>query len=265
LKTITSRHNPIVGRFRSAADEPDPSGAQLLLDGVHLVRDAFESGLAFEVIAIASSRLKSDSEEGRLATMLDSEGLDVVETSDEVFAALSPVKTPSGIAAIASRRPIDAAALSSANNAFLLVVADVQEPGNVGAVLRAAEAGGVTGAFICGSSAHPFSWKAIRGSMGSALRLPIVAGLSIDAALECLARAGVRVVAAIPRGGEDPDTVEWRGKVALLLGGEGSGLDMGVLTQCETTVSIPMSPRVESLNIATAAAVLVYAARRART
>jgi TrmH family RNA methyltransferase len=265
LKTITSRHNPIVGRFRAMADEPDPSGAHVLLDGVHLVRDAFDSGLAFEVVAIASSRLKSGSEEGRLATMLESEGLDVLETSDEVFAALSPVKTPSGIAAIASRRPIGAAALSSANNAFLLVVADVQEPGNVGAVLRAAEAGGVTGAFVCGSSAHPFSWKAIRGSMGSALRLPIVAGLSTDATLDCLTKAGVRLIAALPRGGEDPDTIEWRGKVALVLGGEGSGLDMGVLTQCETTVSIPMSPRVESLNVATAAAVLVYAARRART
>jgi TrmH family RNA methyltransferase len=264
VKTITSRHNPIVGRFRSMADAPDPGGAHLLLDGAHLVRDAHNSGLAFEIVAVASSSLRSGSEEGRLATTLAHAGIDVIETADEVFHALSPVKTPSGIAAIVARRPIDAADVCAPDRAFILMVVDVQEPGNVGALLRAAEAGGVTGAFVCGSSAHPFSWKAVRGSMGSALRLPVVAGMSTETALAHLQDAGVRAIAAIPRGGEDPDTVDWHGKIALVMGGEGEGLDIGVLSQCDTTVSIPMASTVDSLNVATAAAVLVYAARRAR-
>lgn len=264
MKTITSRHNPIVARFRSLADEPDPTSTHLLLDGAHLVRDARTSELFFDVVAIASSKLRSSSEEGRLAQVLAGEGVEVVEAADDVFDALSPVRTPSGIAAIVDRRPSDPAAMCARDDAFVLVAIDVQEPGNVGALLRSAEAGGVTGAFVCGASAHPFSWKAVRGSMGSALRLPIVSSANTDAVLGCLRDAGIRLVATIPRGGDDPDAMDWRGRVAIILGGEGPGLPMGVLAQCDASVSIPMAKNVESLNVAVAAAILVYAARRSR-
>ena len=87
----------------------------------------------------------------------------------------------------------------------MLAAVDVQDPGNVGALIRAAEAGGATGAFVCGASASPFSWKALRGSMGSALRLPVVAGMTADAVMNCMAEAGLRMIAAVPRGGENPD------------------------------------------------------------
>jgi tRNA G18 (ribose-2'-O)-methylase SpoU len=82
--------------------------------------------------------------------------------------------------------------------------------------------------------------------------------------MECLKRAGIRCVAAVPRGGEDPDAVDWQGKVALLLGGEGAGLPDAVARECDALVSIPMVARVESLNVAAAGAILVYAARRQR-
>jgi RNA methyltransferase, TrmH family len=264
VKTIRSRHNPIVGRFRAMADTPDPAGTQLLLDGAHLVRDARRSGLAFDIVAIASSSLHSSSEESLLAQAFASEGVEVIEASDDVFDALSPVRTPSGIAAIVNRQASDADAMVSRHDAFILVAMDVQEPGNVGALLRSAEAAGVTGAFICGASANPFSWKAVRGSMGSALRLPIVSSAHTESVLTCLRDAGTRLVATIPRGGDDPDTVDWHGKVAIVLGGEGPGLPMGVLAQCDASVSIPMARNVESLNVAVAAAILVYAARRSR-
>src|SRR5262245_48249507 len=122
------------------ADSPDAGGAHVLLDGAHLVRDARTSGLAFEVVAIASSSLRAENEEGRLAKMLAHEGVEVVEASDGVFDALSPVRTPSGIAAIVARRAIDPVAVCSRPDAFLLAAVDIQEPGNVGALLRAAEA-----------------------------------------------------------------------------------------------------------------------------
>jgi tRNA G18 (ribose-2'-O)-methylase SpoU len=82
--------------------------------------------------------------------------------------------------------------------------------------------------------------------------------------LGCLRDAGIRLVATIPRGGDDPDAMDWRGRVAIVLGGEGPGLPMGVLAQCDASVSIPMAKNVESLNVAVAAAILVYAARRSR-
>jgi TrmH family RNA methyltransferase len=147
---------------------------------------------------------------------------------------------------------------------LLLVAIDVQDPGNVGALVRTAEAGGMSGMFVTGASANPFSWKAIRGSMGSTLRLPVVSGMPTASVLTCLRSGGIRTIGAVPRGGEDPDAIDWRGKVALIVGGEGAGLPDDVTSNCDARVSIPMAARVESLNVAAAGAILIYAARRQR-
>jgi RNA methyltransferase, TrmH family len=264
MKHVSSRQNPIVAAFRTLADEPDPTGTRLLLDGAHLVSDARASGLQFEAVAVAASKLTTQTEEGLLAQRLEREGIDVVEASDAVFDALSPVKSPSGIVAIAGRKSATAAEICAGPSAFILAAMDVQEPGNVGALLRAAEAGGVTGAFVCGASASPFSWKALRGSMGSVLRLPIVSGLTTHQAMTTMRKCGVRMVAAVPRGGQDPDAIDWHGRVALLIGGEGPGLTDEAIALCDGRVTIPMAGSVESLNVAVAGAILVYAARRQR-
>ena len=264
MRSITSRQNPIVARFRALADSADSTGARVLLDGVHLVRDAHESGHSFELAAVSSSRMASVTEEGRVAQMLERSGVEVVQAPDAVFAAMSPVRTPSGLIAIATRHPASAEDVCSVSNALVLVAIDVQDPGNVGALVRTAEAGGMSGMFVTGASANPFSWKAIRGSMGSTLRLPVVGGMPTASVLTCLRSGGIRSIAAVPRGGEDPDAIDWRGKVALIVGGEGAGLSGEVTSHCDALVSIPMAARVESLNVATAGAVLIYAARRAR-
>ena len=264
MKHVSSRQNPIVAAFRTLADEPDPTGARLLLDGAHLVSDARASGLQFEAVAVAASKLTTQTEEGLLAQRLEREGIDVVEASDSVFDALSPVKSPSGIVAIAGRKSATAAEICAGPDAFILAAMDVQEPGNVGALLRAAEAGGVTGAFVCGASANPFSWKALRGSMGSVLRLPIVSGMTTHQAMTAIRKCGVRMVAAVPRGGQDPDAIDWHGRIALLIGGEGPGLTDEAIALCDGRVTIPMAGSVESLNVAVAGAILVYAARRQR-
>ena len=96
------------------------------------------------------------------------------------------MRTPSGIVAIAGRKEVTAAEICAPPDALRSGRVDVQDPGNVGALLRAAEAGGVTGAFVCGVSANPFSWKALRGSMGSALRLPIVGGMTTHQAMTAM-------------------------------------------------------------------------------
>jgi TrmH family RNA methyltransferase len=261
MKTISSRQNPIVRAFRDLADRPDPSGSRLLLDGAHLVREA-DASLELEVVAVAASRVAERTEEGGLARSLERRGVDVLALSDAAFAAVSPVTTRSGIVAIARRQPVSATLICKRADAFVLVIADVQDPGNLGSLLRVAEAGGVTGALVCAGSANPFSWKALRGSMGSALRLPVAAGVDVDSALGCLKTFGVRTVAAVPREGRAPDAIAWSGKLALLVGGEGPGLSEHVVGQCDTRVSIPMTPPVESLNVAVAGAILIYAARR---
>src|SRR5512134_476269 len=104
MRSITSRQNPLVARFRTLADAADITGARVLLDGVHLVRDAQESGHTFEVAAVSSSRMATDTEEGRVAQALERSGVEVVQAPDAVFTAMSPVRTPSGLVAIATRR-----------------------------------------------------------------------------------------------------------------------------------------------------------------
>jgi TrmH family RNA methyltransferase len=264
MKTISSRQNPVVRVFRELAKDPDPTGERVLLDGAHLVRDAQTSGAEFEVLVVAASRLASETEEAELVRTLEGAGVDVIAADDRTFAALSPVKTPSGIAAIVRRKVSAPAIICGHPHAFVLAAVDVQDPGNVGALLRVAEAGGATGAFVCGHSANPFSWKALRGSMGSALRIPIIAGMTPDAVVTCMTTAGLRLVAAVPRGGEHPDEIDWRGQTGLLLGGEGPGLSDDLGARADARVTIPMASTVESLNVAVAGALLVYAARRQR-
>jgi TrmH family RNA methyltransferase len=268
MRTVSSRHNPAVRAFRELAGEGGAAGLRILLDGAHLVHEALESGAAFEIAAVASSRLTSATAEQQLAETLECRGVDVIAVPDHVFSAISPVRTPSGIAAIVRRTLAGADGICRHPEAFILVPVGVQDPGNVGALLRAAEAGGATGALVCasplGAAADPFSWKALRGSMGSALRLPVAAGLDVVDALDRLRAAGVRTVAAVARKGQDPDAVNWSGPVALILGGEGPGLPHEITARCDDRVTIPMTPAVESLNVAVAGGILIYAARRQR-
>lgn len=264
MRHVSSRQHPVVRRFRALARTPDPGGVWLLADGLHLVRDAHAAGLHIEACAVAAGRLAADSAESGLAARLDRQGVDVFAVPDGIFSALSPVRSPSGIAAIVRREPTGADDVLGAPRLFALAAVDVQDPGNLGSLVRTAEAGGASGVLACGSSANPFSWKALRGSMGSALRLPLAAGVDTDALLIRLRADGVRTLAAVPRGGRDPDLVDWSGRVALLLGGEGEGLPADLVSRCDEQVSVPMAPAVESLNVSAAGAVLVYAARRQR-
>jgi len=237
---------------------------RLLLDGAHLVREAMAAPLPFDSVAVADTHADSPSDEGVLARTLEDRGVAVWAVKDQAFRAMSPVREPSGIVAIVRRSPTTLGAIADGRDLFVLVVADVQDPGNLGSLIRVAEAGGVTGLVVCGDSANPFSWKAVRGSMGSVLRLPTARARSLPDALAELRGHGARTIAAAPRDGSEPDAADWSGPIALLLGGEGHGLDPDVVAGCDERVSIPMAPPVESLNVAAAGAVLVYAARRAR-
>jgi TrmH family RNA methyltransferase len=264
VRTISSRHNPVVGQFRDLAAHPDADGARVLLDGVHLVREAQRAHLSFDIVVVAASALDAHNEEGEIALELERGGATVLAADQRTIEAISPVRTPSGIAAIARRTPASAAAVCGAAHALVVAAVDVQDPGNMGSLLRAAEAGGATGALACGASATPFSWKALRGAMGSSLRLPIAAGMTIHEAVRCMKDAKLRMVAAVARGGSDPDAIDWTGRIGLLLGGEGAGLSDEVAAACDARVTIGMAAPVESLNVAVAGAILIYAARRQR-
>jgi TrmH family RNA methyltransferase len=177
---------------------------------------------------------------------------------------MSPARSPSGVVALA-RRPVEGTSgMFSRGTPLVVIAVDVQDPGNFGALLRSAEAGGATGVIATESGADPFGWKALRGAMGSAFRLP-VARVSDGAAAVALARShGLRVAAAIGRGGTPMSDADLTGPLALVVGGEGSGLLEALVTAADARITIPMTPPVESLNVSVAAALLVFEARRQR-
>ena len=257
VTTITSRRHPMVDGFRELAESPDPEGRRLLLDGAHLVEAAQAAGCELEVVAMASGTPD-------IAERLRRSGVEVIAVNDDVLRAISPVKTPSGVVAVVRRQPASLGSMSQRADALIVVAVDVQDPGNLGSLMRAAEAGGATGIVVAGNSAHPFGWKTLRGSMGSALRLPVVQ-LPLEGALSAMRTAGVATVAAVPLNGTPLDQFNWTGRLAILLGGEGAGLPHAVVAASDHRVSIPMAEPVDSLNVAVAGALLVYAARRMRT
>ena len=259
--TITSRQNPLVARFRTAAH--GDVGGVILLDGAHLVADAAAAHVTFQLLAVTPA--SREKEEARvLVETLEGRGVEVITVSASVMNAVSPVKTPSGIVALAERPVADAAALYTGSAALVVVAVDVQDPGNLGAIVRVAEAAGATGFVAAGGSANPFGWKALRGSMGSALRLPIVCEIGAEEAIADARRHGCRVVATVPRDGRPLFEVDLKGPVAILIGGEGQGLAPSLLDAADERIRIPMQAPVESLNAAVTAALIVYEASRQR-
>jgi len=181
-----------------------------------------------------------------------------------VMDAASPVRSASRIVAL-GHRPLPSHSPLDSSNALAVIACDVQDPGNVGAMVRVAEAAGASGFLLAGQTADPFSWKALRGSMGSALRVPIVVADSVSHAISEARRCGLQVVATVPRRGTPLFEADLAGPTALLIGGEGLGLEMDVIADADLRVTIPMEAAVESLNAATATAVLLYEVRRQRT
>jgi RNA methyltransferase, TrmH family len=265
MKRVTSRHHPLVAACRALARRRDPGGGRMLLDGLHLVQDARRAGLAFEAVALNRSTLGLP-EVAALAEALARDGAEVVEVTDAVLEAMSPVSTPSGIVAIGQRPdwPLDRV-VGGSSRPLIVVAVDVQDPGNVGAIARAAEAGGASALVLCGASADPFGWKALRGSMGSLLRLPTASVAAWHGALDTIRARGVRVAATVPRGGVPLFEANLARPLALLLGGEGPGLPPEAVEAADVRVSIPMRGPVESLNVAVAAALLVYESARRET
>lgn len=283
MALITSRENRWLKRFRAAlAGERDDDGIAGV-EGVRLVEAALGSRLPVEALLVSESGARHLS---RVVPVLNS-AVPVLRTSDKLFAGVADTQTPQGIAALVRPRLATIENLLS-GSPLLVAMVGVQDPGNVGTIVRAAEAFGATGAAACMAdgvgTADPFGPKALRASAGSALRLPIVAGVATTILLAQLRMFQVKVYAAVAGAVEEdsknkssgatssllrPWDINWKSPAAILIGNEGSGLPGNVVRAAEARVYIPQAPAtapvgIESLNAAMAASVLLYEAMRQR-
>lgn len=262
MERISSRHNILVKRFRELARRGGEQG-DMLLDGQHLVEEAIASGVGLDVAVFADRHV-----EGRLAELavqVQRAGARTVQVPDDVLAAISPVQNPSGVVAIAKRPASDLEAVLRREPQLVLLLHGIQDPGNVGAIVRAAEAFGATGVATSEATADAFGWKALRGAMGSTFRVPVASGCGLELAVLRARAAGVRVCATVPRGGTPLPRVDLRAPAAIVLGGEGAGLPDEIVGRADERLTIPMTPPVESLNVAIAAALILYEASRQRS
>jgi TrmH family RNA methyltransferase len=294
---ITSRDNRWLKEFRLALrgglqTESGCAG----VEGVRLVEEALRSGCRIEAVLFSES---GERHHERLAPLVGRPEMafPVLRTTDRLFEGIADTEHPQGVAALVAPQGATLDDIlrvpGEACSALLVVLAGVQDPGNVGTILRTASAFGATGAVTTASgqsgTASPFSPKALRASAGAALHLPILVGMSLPILLTQLHVANVRTLAAVahgrdasrdasvvvaqhaaPRLGEmsaitlAPWEVDWCEPVALLVGNEGAGLPEEVERSADARIRIPVASGIESLNAAAAAAVLFYEAARQR-
>jgi RNA methyltransferase, TrmH family len=277
---IVSRENRWLKRFRAGLSGDDGDGI-VGVEGVRLVEAALGSGVAVEALLVSAS---GERHLERLSSLITPD-LHILRTTDRLFAGIADTRTPQGVAALVRPKVVKVEEILT-GVALVVVLVGVQDPGNVGTILRAAEAFGATGAATCSAggvgTANPLASKALRASAGSALRLSIIHGMSCAILLTQLRVSGVKLYAGVTDGdvrlggksGSNPPLVrpweaDWKSPVALLIGNEGAGLDEEIVRSCDLRVSIPQrdsgkSSGVESLNAAMAGSVLLYEAMRQR-
>ena len=258
-RSVSSGKNPAIQRFRDAAsgDLPD----LMLAEGVRLVAEALDAGL--DVVEAAVSPRLTDA---ALRTRLQQRARTFLDCSDEVLARLSALDTPQGLAVLLQRPRVDEGALLGTSLVPLVVIAaGVRDPGNLGSLLRTAEAAGATGVISLKGGADPFRDKAVRGSMGSIFRLPVLHGFDAAAIVAFCQRHRLQLVVADGSGERAHTQVDLRKPLALVVGAEAAGVPDELLAAASVRTRIPLQAPVESLNVAVAAGVMLFEAKRQRS
>lgn len=247
---IESPSNARVASFARAVHE----GSVLLIEGARSLRDAIEAGVIPTVVFASPDLVPVDASAAHLAR--DS-GSELIEASTRVLARLSDLESTRALVALA---PLPSSTLAALAGSHLVLLLDgLQDPANVGAILRAAEAFGAGGVVLTPGTASPFAPKAFRASAGSALRVPVVKNVLSTDAIAWARSAGATLAGADSHGGDDPGTLDGVAPLVLAIGSEGHGLSAPIVAALDRRVRIPLAPRVESLNAAVAAGILLYA------
>ncbi len=256
---ITSRSNPLIRDLRALLRAPGRTSGRCAVEGWRLLEAAVDAGASMEIVVL-TAEAAGDPRWERLRDRLRTAGVRHVLVAADVLAALTQVPAPQGVLAVAGRPGPAPAPVIHEPRALLAVLDGIQDPGNVGAIIRTAAAVGATAGITVGGAADPLSPKALRASAGAAFRLPLLHVASPHEASVALAHAGVRVLVADPRGDLQDSQASFARPLALVFGSEGAGADPAWRRAGAQTVRLLIAASVESLNVAAAAAVLLYRA-----
>ncbi len=265
LPRVTRRQDPVVTRVRAVATRAVKDDA-VVLDGPHLVLDALRAAVPIDLVLATAAMLDAPSDEMRELWRLAREaGAAIHEGTTGVLDAASPVRTPSGLVAIARWASSPLEALWRPAPALVVGLVDVQDPGNAGAAVRSADGLGATGVVMIGATADPASPKALRGAMGSSFRVP-VARASLGRTIAAARAAGVQVVATTTPAAHTIDlhAADLTPPTLVLFGNEGAGLSNALLHDADVRLAVAMRPGINSFNVAVTTALVLYEARLQR-
>lgn len=264
---VGAKHS-LIRRLRALRGDPARRRTEgvLVAEGVHLAREALGAGVEIEFVVV-SNKLRAGAEGRGLLAEVAARGLACFEAADRVLDSVQDARSSQGVVTVARRPrwPLGAGFFrGSEGGAPLIVVAwGLQDPGNLGSIVRTADGAGATACFVCGEGADPFHPRAVRATMGSIFRLPVLETPGPELC-QRIRRHGLVAVGADPRGSVTHDRADLTPPLALFLGAEGRGFPATLVRQLDLRVRIPLRSGVESLSVGAAAAVVLFEAARQR-
>ncbi len=268
LRRIEGRHNPLVKQLRQAFAHAELSKAgDCAIEGVHILEEAIRSGLRFSAVFFRES---AQDRAQRLLPQIGAQ-VETLLLPDKLFDSLVPSESPQGVAALVRLKEFSLEDVTERLQVGpVIALAGLQDPGNLGTILRSSEAFGSAGVILGEGTVSPLNSKVVRASAGSLFRLPIIhrhgksTTLKLEAISEKLRAQGVRLIATSSHRGTPLDQADLRTHAAIFLGNEGSGLPRDLMARMNESIAIPHTPQVESLNAAIAASIVLYEAARQR-
>ena len=258
VRIVQSRQNARVKELRAALRRGELTDSGLIaLEGQHLVEEALRSGLHIATLFIRSGSVDL------LNGLVLRAHTEIIELPADIFASAVTTESPQPIAALAEAPSLALEELLAARQPLIVVSAGLQDPGNLGTIVRSAEAFAADGVVALPGTVSVWNSKALRASAGSAFRMPVVHA-STREVISALHAYSIRSAATVVEGGTPAHLLDLTQPIALFIGNEGSGLPPELVAQCDQRITIPCPGPVESLNAATAASILLYEASRQR-
>jgi TrmH family RNA methyltransferase len=267
MGAISSTSNPIVkriGQLIESRRQRRKEGA-FFIEGAPFVKLARDTERPIELVVVCEELLTEEA--GQILGRIRSRGdvTSFVQVTERVFAAISDRNNPDGLAAIVKAAEVNLHAVDPAGQRVIPAFVDIQDPGNLGTVLRICDATGARTMILTRESSDPFHPRALRASRGSIFTVSICHADSVDAMIDWARDKGMCVFATSARGAVSPWSMECRKPILLLFGNEHSGLEADTLQKADAVVTLPMLGKLSSVNVAVTAAVLLYEFVRRQT
>jgi RNA methyltransferase, TrmH family len=259
LRRIEGRHNALVKELRQAFSRAElTSDGYCAIEGFRILEEAIRSGLRFRAVFFSESAVPRAE---KLLSQLGAQ-VETLLLADKLLSSAVPSDAPQGVAALVRWKQLsreDVLAKSPAGP--ILVIAGVQDPGNLGTILRSAEAFGAGGVLLGEGTVSPYNPKVVRASAGSVFRVPL-ARAKLSQSLGWMKDHGLRLIGTASHKGTPLDQAKMAGPLAIFVGSEGSGLPRDLIKEMNDMVAIPQVPQVESLNVGVAASIVLYEVMR---